>query len=273
MKSDVRWVGFDMDECIGSVMPLSEFIHELRDDNFLQFLDEIYESEITGRTWLFRPAIVKVLRQLWSAYKRGAIQGAFIFSNNGSEHLVKTVMALLNHFIQRIFSLDYQVEVFQMGVHYGASCRRGFGDIKSYEVIQHCLTEHKLPLCTSPEHLLFFDDLEHVLQSQIPHYVRVPAYFNHTDVSVLADTLMSFGQTQEGWDDLVETAVKTQQRELKEKGNLYVLSPQDPDSVADDEVMFRKAFHDFLGTGKFSRINRKTVRHSPGKTRKMRRRL
>ena len=271
MKSDVRWVGFDMDECIGSVMPLSEFIHELRDDNFLQFLDEIYESEITGRTWIFRPAIIKVLRQLWSAYKRSAIQGAFIFSNNGSERLVKTVMALLNHFIQRIFSLDYPVEVFQMGIHYSASCRRRFGDIKSYEVIQHCLSEHNLPLCTSLEDLLFFDDLEHVLQSQIPHYVRVPPYLNHTDVSVLADALLLFGQTQEDWNDLVEMAVKTQQQELREKGNQYVLSPQDPDAVAEDEAMFRKSFQDFLGTGKFSRINRKTAR--PGKTRKMRRRL
>jgi hypothetical protein len=270
MKSDVRWVGFDMDECVGSVMPLFDFIHEVRDDVFEPMLDLIYESEITGRTWLFRPAIFKTLRTLWLAKTAKKIQGAFLFSNNGSARLVRYVAAQLNYFIQRMMNVPV-ADLFQMAIHLSAPCRREFGSEKSYEAVQHCLATHDLPPCSSPEHLLFFDDMSHVLQSQILHYVQVSAYLNHTDVSILADVLRPL--SYDDWDALVESAVLSQRQEIKDNG--YIMEPQEMSVMAEEEQLFHKAIRTFLGSAKNSRINRRNGKLSFGaqKTRKVRRRL
>ena len=274
MKSDIRWVGFDMDECIGSVMPLYDFIHKLRgQEDFLQMCDSLYESEITGRTWLFRPAIFKALRLLWAAYDRGAIQGAFILSNNSSDALVQTVGIMLNVFIQRLVNKEHATLVFQLAISMGSPCRAAFGDVKSYEVVQHSLSAHNLQPCTSPEHLLFFDDMSHVLQSQIPHYVRVPPYFNHIDVMIIADVLDPLGEARDDWQSAVDGAKARQTRDVvaaRLEDIAYILTPQETEQTEEDETMFRKAFQDFLGTGRPSRVNKKTLRGT--KTRKSRRR-
>ena len=151
----------------------------------------------------------------------------------------------------------------------GAPSRTQFGGIKSFEVVQHVLAAHVLPLCTSPDHLLFFDDMPHVLQSQIAHYIRVPPYFNHTDVTILADVLAPLGEELDNWHSAIVDAVDTQKEEFSRLENRYIMTPQDYDTTEDDETMFRKAFHDFLGTAKPSRVNKKMLRGT--KTRKARR--
>ena len=272
MKREIRWIGFDMDECLGSVMPLYMILPKLRHrHDFLQMFELLYESEITGRTWLFRPAIFKALRLLWSAYDRGMVEGAFILSNNGSDILVKSVGLMMNYFIQRLINLDSLPNVFQIGIHLDAPCRILFGDVKSFELVQHVLAAHDLPPCTSPDHLLFFDDMPHVLQSQIAHYVRVPPYFNHTDVTILADVLAPLGEELEHWHSMVIDAVDAQKADFSRLENRYIMSPQSYDTTEDDEAMFRKAFHDFLGTAKPSRVNKKTLRGT--KTRRTQRRM
>lgn len=259
-----------MDECLGSVMPLYTILPKLRNRNdFLQMFGLLYESEITGRTWLFRPAIFKALRLLWSAYDRDAIEGSFILSNNGSDILVKSVGLLMNYFIQRLLNLDEMPNVFQLGIHLSAPSRASFGDVKSFELVQHVLEAHDLPQCTSPDHLLFFDDMPHVLQSQITHYVRVPPYFNHTDVAILADVLAPLGEELDHWHSVIIDAVDIQQEEFLRPDNKYIMSPQNYDAIENDETMFRKAFQEFLGTARPSRVKKKSLRGT--KTRRVRR--
>jgi len=270
MKREVRWVGFDMDECLGSVMPLYTILPKLQSrDDFLRMFGLLYESEITGRTWLFRPALFKALRLLWSAYDRGAIEGAFILSNNGSDILVKSVGLMLNYFIQRLLNLSEMPNAFQLGVHMGAPSRTQFGGIKSFEVVQHVLNTHDLPQCTSPDHLLFFDDMPHVMKSQITHYIQVPAYFNHTDVSILADVLAPLGEELDDWHSGIIGAVDTQTEDFLRPDNKYVMLPQDYNKTEEDEAMFRKAFQEFLGTARLSRVKKRSLRGT--KTRKARR--
>lgn len=270
MNGEVRWVGFDMDECLGSVMPLHIILPKLRNrHDFLQMFELLYESEITGRTWLFRPAIFKALRLLWSAYDRGAIEGSFILSNNGSDILVKSVGLLLNYFIQRLFGLNEMPNVFQLGLHLGAPSRADFGDVKSFELVQYVLEAHNLPQCSSPDHLLFFDDMSHVLQSQITHYIQVPQYFNHTDVAILADVLAPLGEELDNWHSTIVESVDAQREDLLDMGRHYMMSPQDDDAIEHDEAMFRKAFQEFLGTARASRVRKKNMRST--KTRRARR--
>jgi len=272
MKSDVRWVGFDMDECIGSVMPLFDFIHEVRGDALEHMFDLIYESEITGRTWLFRPAMFKTLRVLWSAMKAKKIEGAFVFSNNGSERLVQYVAAQLNYFVQRMLNIP-TANLFLMAIHMSAPCRKEFGAVKSYEAVQHCLAAHDLPQCSSPEHLLFFDDLSHVLQSQILHYSQVSPYLNHTDISILADVLRPLSESYDDWDALIESAIESQRKEIRENG--YIMEPQELSVMVEEEGLFLKAIRNFIGSMKHSRMNKRNSNVSFGtkKTRKMRRRI
>ena len=270
MKREIRWVGFDMDECLGSVMPLYTILPKLQSrGDFLHMFGLLYESEITGRTWLFRPALFKALRLLWSAYDRDMIEGSFILSNNGSDMLVKSVGLMMNYFIQRLLNLREMPNVFQLGIHMDAPSRAPFGAIKSFEVVQHVLETHELPQCTSPDHLLFFDDMSHVLQSQIPHYVQVSPYFNHTDVAILADVLAPLGEELDDWHSTIIDAVDAQKEDFLRPDNQYRMSPQDYDTTEEEEAMFRKAFQEFLGTARPSRVKKKSLRGT--KTRRARR--
>lgn len=194
--TSVRWVGFDMDECIGSVMPLFYFVESMDLADMLRIADALIVSEERGVTWLIRPALREILLLLGRTYFAKQIQGAFILSNNGSELLVNFMAVLLNRWIRYLFQLSEDPLVFVMGVSASSSVRLALGDkmtyVKSFDVVQHCLGSYGFPPCSSPSDLLFFDDQPHVLANEIPHYCRVRAYHNQTPVWRVQEVLGGF---------------------------------------------------------------------------------
>ncbi len=253
----VRWVGFDMDECIGSLMPLFEYIHLLpnclktqkdRANLYMAIAHAIYGSERTGKTWLIRPAMFDALTLLWQAYSDRDIKGAFIYSNNSGAHLVQFVAFFLNFAIQRLMNLSYIPEVFQMAAWNGIPCRRTYGLVKSFESVQTCLRAHGLPECSSERDLLFFDDMVHVLQREIPYYVKVPAYFNHTPAMLVIQTLSGIGNSVScaKWAHIANKSLDMQIGDFRRPDNQYVMSPQGRDEYLRDVRMFTKAFGAFL---------------------------
>ena len=194
--ASVRWVGFDMDECIGSVMPLFYFVESMDLADMLRVADALIVSEERGATWLIRPALREILLLLGRTYFAKQIQGAFILSNNSSELLVNFIAVLLNRWIRHLFQLAEDPLVFVMGISASSSVRLALGEemtyVKSFDVVQHCLGSYGFPPCSSPSDLLFFDDQPHVLAGEIPHYCRVRAYHNQTPVWRLQEVLGAF---------------------------------------------------------------------------------
>ena len=248
-----KWIGFDMDECIGSVMNLYTFIHELpvaykaaggKDSTqmYNAIKNGLYLSERMKDTWVLRPAMYDALAKLYDAHKSGLFYGAFVFSNNSSQELVNFVAYYCNAYIWRRFA-DYTYPViFKMGV-----CRqspsRSTTD-KTVLEIQRALSAHGLPLLTNARDLLFFDDQEHVLAGEISHYVRVRPYYNYCPVSRIADALKDCAKLvgAEAWERLLKKAAAEERIEPH-----YVTIPPNVKEYYLDRQMFLNAFRSFLG--------------------------
>jgi hypothetical protein len=253
----VRWVGFDMDECIGSLMPLYEFVSEL--PNHIRspsvhatvlsdMADALYVSEVRGHTWLIRPAMMDVLEPLYNALKERRIEGAFIYSNNSSFELVTFVAFLLNVFTQHRLGLSVVPFVFRMAMWNGAPCRKRHGLVKSYEAVQDCLYFAGLPLCSSPSDLLFYDDMSHVLQKETPYYLQVQPYFHHTPVSHVIDAISVIQPRMSSvkWTTIASSALQMQLHDFKRRDNKYVMTPQPAMDAARDISQYREALSLFL---------------------------
>lgn len=254
-----RWVGFDMDECVGSLMPLYTFVTELpefykeakpdapADEPWNLLIRTIVRSELAGKTWLIRPALISSLNTLYEAWVVGKIQGAFVYSNNGSDRLVRFVASLLNGFVATIHR-SRNSRLFQMAVSLKTPCRtRGSLD-KTFADIQACLQAHGLPPASSPSDLLFFDDLDHVLTGEITHYVKVRPYTNYTSVYILVELFDYFkpivGDAE--FQTIAIQAARDQMTDMKARDNIYVLEPPTSAERRQDMAMFRDAFERFF---------------------------
>ena len=191
MASGIRWVGFDMDECLGSFMSLwafceliPKYIAPSERSAFLNALaDRVLNS---SRLWVFRPGLDPLWRALAEAQSRGQIVGCFILSNNGSADLVELLRRMLNMKARtHARTPGGAMPLFLAAWNRYSSCRGG-RRIKEFDQIQRCLASEGLPTMSRVQDLLFYDDLEHVLQRQIPHYVRVRPYFNSTPVDLVS---------------------------------------------------------------------------------------
>lgn len=253
----VRWVGFDMDECIGSVMPLYEYIENLqycvktqkeRDELWLALAKALYESERSGKTWLLRPAMMNALLTVYNAWQTRKIKGAFVYSNNGSANLVRFISFWMNVCIQQLFGLRDIPDIFQMAIWSSAPCRQRYGMVKSFESIQACLLAHNLPECSSVNDLLFFDDMSHVLESQIKHYVKVPPYFNHTPAMLLIEALSTIGNKLSctRWTTIANKSLDQQIGDFNRADNRYIMDKQSNKEHMRDVAMYRNAFNVFL---------------------------
>ena len=254
----MRWVGFDMDECIGSLMPLYTFVTELPEFAKEEKPDQVWNilihalvrSELSRKTWLIRPALIGSLNILYEAWVAGKIQGAFVYSNNGSDRLVRFVASLLNGFITTIHR-PRNARLFQMAVSLKTPCRTRGSTDKTFADIQACLEAHGLPPASSPADLLFFDDLEHVLAGEITHYVKVRPYSNYTSVYTLLEVLDFFkpivGEAE--FQIIAENAARDQMADLKARENMYVLEPPTSAERREDTAMFRDAFARFFRAG------------------------
>ena len=177
----IRWIGFDMDKCVGNVMALSVFTHNLGAEAVALHLAD---SECDGRTWLLRPGFPIIVEMVAAAYADKQIAGAFLYSNNSNSALVECVCVILNTIAER----SGGVRPFLIGFHRSAAARES-DKIKSYADMCNCLHVNDLPLPSAPDDLLFFDDLEHQLAHEIKHYVIVPKYEGYTPVMIVAAAL------------------------------------------------------------------------------------
>lgn len=189
-----------MDECVGSFMPLwpycdfllSELKEPQRQRFFVDLVDKIASLSFgeSPPLWLFRPELHKLLRKIVNAFLLGEIEGCFILSNNGSELLVETVKEILNRAASNMMSQSKlttggtkrREKLFKVGWHRYSLCRKN-SIVKSWSVIQHCLKVNDLPQLSEENRgradILFFDDMNHELEKEIPNYVKVPPYFNY----------------------------------------------------------------------------------------------
>jgi hypothetical protein len=254
---EVKWIGFDMDECIGSVMPLYTFIAELprafqaagiQDTAkiYNTIKNGVYLSERAKETWLLRPAMYDALEALYQAYKAGRFYGAFIFSNNCSQELVSFLAFYCNAYMWRRF-YDYTYpQIFKMAVSRDSPCRSPGSLDKTFDEVQRALAAHGQPLLTSSRDLMFFDDQEHILAGEIPYYVRVRPYYNYCKVARVVGALAGCADLvgAEAWARIVQRA--TAQEEIE---GHYVLIPPTVKEYYIDRQMFASAFRSFLGVG------------------------
>jgi hypothetical protein len=179
MRNPVKWVGFDMDDCVGTTHYLYPFAHEFLTRGTAGFmqtsLTALAKSEIKRHTGYLRPAMFPVLETLYKGWKSGQITGAFMYSNNSSHALVEMVKQLLNTIMGLQHSLSHPPPVLQMAVS-AQTPERTSSYVKDWNGVIACLKSKGLPLPVSKQDLLFYDDKGHVLDSQITHYCRVPAY-------------------------------------------------------------------------------------------------
>lgn len=193
MKSVARWVGFDMDECLGTLYPLYTYCEELmnliKDDsdrnNFYIDMINILSNEIflnkNHNLWIFRPQFDKVLDELIRGYQNRQITGCFILSNNGSSSLVTTAQLILNSAVAKKTNSQI-VDLFKAAWSRFTPCRNG-SIVKSTNVIQTCLKSAGLQPIQNPEtNLLFFDDKAHPsLKRELKdNFIQVSPYFNYT---------------------------------------------------------------------------------------------
>ncbi len=263
VKKHVRWIGFDMDECLGSVMCLWAYsdylIPRLPHSMQTRVLEKIAREiafrafEPNQKTWIFRPDLDSILEFIIRAYNEKQITGCFILSNNNGKYLVELVRLVMNY---RCLKLGGQVSMFKAGWHRSAPCRKGSMK-KSWDIIQHCLTYSKLPTMSSPNDLLFYDDMLHVLSSEIPNYVQVTPYFNYTPYEQvfeqLEPVLKSAGVPVHLIEKTLQYAKMIENQDLLTNEDLRMKTPEPEDNNL--MRIFMKGLEKFLVHKK-----RKTVR-------------
>lgn len=263
-----KWVGFDMDECIGSVMPLYAFVTKLPKAQEA-IINALYTSENAKYTWLLRPAFYDTLIMLYHAYKNGTIIGAFIFSNNGSQELVDFMVYYSNIWIAKKLHIREVPSVFKMGVSRGSPLRSPGSLIKSISEIQGALAKKGLPLLTSSNDLIFFDDMVHELSGEIKDYVKVRPYLNLCPLDRVVNALAHLENIvgSIAWSTTVKLAYQYQN---EDKDGRYIKTPPTAIETLQDTLIFHQALLHFLGqrAGALKSSSRKNRRFSRNKSRR-----
>ena len=255
-----RWIGYDMDECIGNVVCLHYFIVNMNNTDRNNFKKIIWESEKSGETWLFRPSFLKTFPIVKKFVDDGKINGAFIYSNNSSQILVDFIVDMLNMYMEN--ELGAKETIFRMGSSSKCPCRVKEPLIKSFDNIQNTLKCHKLPLLSSPNDLLFFDDQIHILIDEIPNYAQVKPYTNLTPIYSLMlltlkneNELPSLERTKAS-----SMAMNEQMSHIDNKQTL--LRPMANYQIENEIQQFKHFYINFISGG----YNKRYGRHSTRKT-------
>ena len=232
MSSRVRWVGFDMDECIGEVMPLWFPVHHIHAP--LDW-ERFVESELDLKTYVLNPVFMIVLESLYTRYTKKEFEGAFIFSNNGSQDLVETLVSIGNILVQQLHDLEAPPSMFKVGFSAASPCRAHFVARKyekSFEIIQHCLAASGLRPCSSIKDLLFFDDQVHVLKGELgPHYCQVKAYSHVSPSKTILETLLNYEKAYYVIDEIGTTFTEMMNYEQKLLGMGHSTLLMTPDEM------------------------------------------
>lgn len=168
-----RWLGFDLDECLGNLRPITKFCEQYEPE---ELAAAILPFELCGDTWLMRPGIHDVVVAVAEAVQSGKVTGAFLYSNNAREPNVRFVQALLNLIAREATG----VEPFRAAFHRSAAARSSHD--KTFTEICDLLHCADLPPPTRKQDVAFFDDRFHILATEIAHYHRVPKYASVTPV-------------------------------------------------------------------------------------------
>lgn len=241
-----RWVGFDMDECIGSVMPLYHFVENAASARVKEILvQHVLVAELSGETWLFRPALLQMLSVLWIAYLEKQIAGCFILSNNASDALIAFVCEVLNAYIEQTLRLSARPHVFVFGAGLHHPVRDG-SEKKDVRCIAQLLEAHGFTTMPLRKDILFYDDMRHVLQTEIPHYVQVRPYIHYTPYARLRAVLRPLRDLYgTKWESICAASRRDQHADIRDHG-IYELEPQRGiDSLRDYEILY-SALSEFL---------------------------
>jgi hypothetical protein len=176
--AQIKWIGFDMDDCLANVTPVYYFVKAYGAKELAPLL---LEADKVGQIWLLRSNMQLIVDEVSKAVKEGNVFGAFLYSNNGSENMVELVMNMLN-------LMSNGVNPFKFGFHRGFVARTG-QKVKTYEDICNCLHVADMPLPSNPDCLAFFDDKLQILRSEITLYRRVRRYRGYTPVQRIAEVL------------------------------------------------------------------------------------
>lgn len=225
--SGPRWVGFDMDECLGSFMSLWPFcdkIHEFVNlgENKTAYLSAVAKRlAFSDRVWLLRPDLDPLLAALVQAKQSGKITGCFILTNNASEEITEVVRQMLNYRAQAISGRTSSSSLISVYWTRESPCRKRHGLLtKSIHAVQDCLASSGLPTMNRVNDLLFYDDYSgHVLSKEIPHYVTVKAYNHYTPVDLifleLKGVMARFGIPKDVSDYVLKLAQTLEDKDLK----------------------------------------------------------
>lgn len=196
-----RWIGFDMDECMGSLMPLYPFLTELPrlvlsvnpefDINqlFITIQQRIIESEIAERTWLLRPALRTLLDHIYLLYTTKNIDGVFVFSNNSSPEIVSFTCFLCDGYMWHRNKDNTKPQIFKFGAYLHSPFRQNYGE-KSLREINNAFKYTGLEI-PDPKNIIFFDDQIHILSYEITNYVHVKPYLHYTNHGRIVTELKS----------------------------------------------------------------------------------
>lgn len=209
----VKWIGFDMDDCLANVTPAYHFVKMYGAEKAAALL---LESDRIGQTWLLRSGIQLIVDEVSTAVSTGKVYGAFLYSNNGSQEMVDFVREMLN-------LMSAGVRPFKVGFHRGFAARSG-GKVKTYEDLCNCLHILDLPLPSSPDCLVFFDDKEQILASEIKLYRQVRRYKGYTPVQRIAEVL----EPHMSEDLFSKAATAAFQEEFKREEKIKERKDQDP---------------------------------------------
>ena len=263
-----RYIGFDMDDCVGHVHFLYPLANEfIKDHAFIRKAAAVLAAcERRRETGFFRPCIAEVMCAVYDAIRSRKIHGAFLFSNNSNQHTVEFVGLVMEAMVQQERELSKTPHLFEMAISFHSPERQvateGETGVKDWAAITNSLHHHRLPLPTSHSDLLFFDDKKHVLTGEIPHYTVVPAY--HSRAS-LADAIGPI-------EPHVPASLRDRWNKLNGHGAVRHFVPTEDEG---GRTAFLGAIQRFLGvpagksgkSGKSRRTGRKTRR----RTRKNRR--
>lgn len=207
-----------MDDCVGHVHPLHTFTNEFltrKDHAFVaRVAERLASCEQKRRTGFIRPAMIPVLMAVHSAIISGQIQGAFLFSNNDNHSLVLFVKQLLEEMTKQILQnsqggIPTSPSLFRMAISVQSPERGRRTGIKDWESITACLKYHGLPLPTSHADLLFFDDKEHALTKEIPHYTVVPVYQHPMELEDFLKCVHAIPEPPSRWNAWMASRIRT----------------------------------------------------------------
>lgn len=181
-----KWIGFDMDECLGEFVTLSVFpqiqtwLESFRssgcntDEFNRQFTARIVArlaaAEKEGKTALLRPGLIEALQHIKTS-------NIFILSNNGCDLLIQWVAALINQLLEKQLFKSTQV----FGLSHPFRIEYGVKNMMAVMLCTGCI----------PQELLFFDDCDHELAGEFGvTYVKVAPYTYKTPIMPIAQVFI-----------------------------------------------------------------------------------